>query len=565
MPKINNRPEFFDVVVVGAGLGGIYAVHKFLQEGLKAVALEKADQIGGVWNYNRYPGARVDVDSTDYSYSFSPELYREWRWSERYATQSELLRYLNHVVDRFDLRRHIRLSTPLAAAQWHPEEQRYHLETGDGASLTTRFLVMATGNLSAPRDPAIPGLADFKGQVLRTSRWPREPQDLAGKRIGLIGTGSSGVQATTALAQVAGHLTVFQRTPHYAVPARNGPVDEERYQFYASDTNNMREVFKNSKLFGVDGSGSALGTPQPAASYSPEEQEARLARQWDVGGQRFHVVFADQTSNKEANDVVAEFVRRRIRRLVKDPERAEMLCPRYPIGTRRLIQADGYYECFNRDNVSLVDITRSPIERVTDTGIQTADGHYELDVIVLALGFKAFTGEINQIAIRNADGKSPTDDWSRGPRTLFGLMTAGFPNFFTLTGAGSPSVLANLFTENEYHADWVADCINYLDANGYGSIEPEVAAQDAWTDRVAAVAQRLLRLQGNDYMVHRNEDGTRNFIPWSGGVDTYAEALEKSTANGYEGFTLNPAASLDAHSNEKIVALSVGGASHVGS
>lgn len=530
--------ESFDVVIVGAGLGGIYAVHKFLLEGLKAVSLERSDEIGGVWNYNRYPGARVDVDSTDYSYSFSPELYREWDWGERYASQAKLLRYLNHVVDRFDLRPHIRLGTPLVAARWHPEDQRYHLETGNGSKLTARFLVMATGNLSAPRDPDIPGLDNFEGQVMHTSRWPREPQDLSGKRIGLIGTGSSGVQTTTALAQVAGQLTIFQRTPHYVIPARNGPVDQERYNLYASDTNIMREYFKNSKLFGEDGSGSPLGAPQSAASYSAEEQEARLIRQWNLGGQRFHVIFADQTSNKAANDVVAEFVRRQIRTLVKDPELAEMLCPNYPIGTRRLIQADGYYECFNQDNVSLVNISRTPIERMTATGIQTARDHIELDVIVLALGFKAFTGEINQITIRNAEGKSPTDDWGRGPRTLFGLMTAGFPNFFTLTGAGSPAVLANLFTQNEYHADWVADCIKYLDKNGYSSIEPEVAAQDDWTERVASVAQRLLRLQGNDYMVHRNDDGTRNFIPWSGGVDKYVEALERSTARGYEGFKL---------------------------
>lgn len=541
--EMSDQAEFFDVVVVGAGLGGIYAVHKFSQEGLKVVALEKSDEIGGVWNYNRYPGARVDVDSTDYSYSFSPELYRDWQWSERYAPQAELLRYLNHVVDRFDLRQHIRLNTPLVAAEWRPDEQRYHLKAGDGTSLVARFLVMATGNLSEPRDPDIPGLANFRGTVLRASRWPKEEPDLAGKRIGLIGTGSSGVQTTTELAKVAGKLTVFQRTAHYSVPAQNGPVDEARREFYASDTRNMLAVFKNSKLFGEDGNGSPLGAPQPAASYPPDEQEQRLADQWAIGGQRFHVVFADQTSNREANDVVAEFVRRQIRSIVKDADLAEKLCPQYPIGTRRLIQADGYYDCFNQDNVALVDISEAPIETVTETGIQTADGHHELDVIVLALGFKAFTGEIKQIDIRNEKGKTPTGRWDRGPQTLFGLMTAGFPNFFMLTGPGSPAVLANLFTQNEYHVDWVFECIKYLDENGYSSIEPELGAQQAWSKRVAEVALRLLRLQGNDYMVHRNDDGTRAFIPWSGGVDAYVEALEGSTERGYEGFRLQPAIS----------------------
>lgn len=533
------RVENLDVVVVGAGLGGIHAVHRFLQEGLTVVALEKADDIGGVWNYNRYPGARVDVDSTDYSYSFSPELYRDWEWSERYATQGELLRYLHHVVERFGLASHIRLNTPLTRARWIPQEQRYHLTAGDGTELTARFLVMATGNLSEPRDPDVPGLANFGGQVLRTSRWPKEAVDLGGLRVGLVGTGSSGVQTTTALAGHVGHLFVFQRTPHYAVPAQNGEVDQERRALYASDTQFMRQFFKTSKLFGEDGGGSPLGPPRPAGDYGPAEQRERLERQWNLGGQRFHVVFADQTSNKAANDVVAEFVRDKIRGIVKDPAVAERLCPKYPIGTRRLIQADGYYECFNRDDVSLIDIGEAPIETVTATGIQTASGHFQLDVIVLALGFKAFTGEINQIDIRNEKGDTPTTDWNRGPRTLFGLMTAGFPNLFMLTGAGSPAVLANLFTQNEYHADWVADCIRYLDGNGYSSIEPEPDAVTAWSDRVASVALRLLRLQGNDYMVHRNEDGTRVFIPWSGGVDSYVEALEASTAASYAGFRLN--------------------------
>lgn len=541
MREFSREGDFFDVVVVGAGLGGIYAVHKLSQMGLRVVALEKSDEVGGVWNYNRYPGARVDVDSTDYCYSFSAELYREWRWSERYATQPELLDYLKHVVDRFDLRRHIRLNTPLVAGEWRPEVQRYFLDAGDGSKLVCRYLVMATGNLSEPRDADIPGLADFKGDVLRTSRWPRHEPELAGKRIGLIGTGSTGVQTTAALAPIAMELLVFQKTPHYAIPARNGAIDEKRFAEYAADPSVMLKYFKNSKLFGEDGTGSPLGSPQPAASYTPEQQEERLARQWGIGGQRFHVVFADQTSDRAANDVVANFVRRQIRKLVNDPVLAEQLCPQYPIGTRRLIQADGYYECFNRDNVKLVNIAEAPITRVTETGIQTADAHYELDAIVLALGFKAFTGELNQIDLRNEEGKRPTDEWGRGPRTLFGLMTAGFPNFFTLTGAGSPAVLANLFTQNEYHVDWVADCIQFLDDNGYGSIEPELAAQDAWTERVAAVALRLLRLQGNDYMVHRNEDGTRTFIPWAGGVDKYVEALEESTAKGYEGFKLTPA------------------------
>jgi cation diffusion facilitator CzcD-associated flavoprotein CzcO len=541
--------EHFDVVVVGAGLGGIYAVHKFSKEGLKVVAFEKSDEIGGVWNYNRYPGARVDVDSIEYTYSFSAELYREWKWAERYASQADLLAYLNHVVDRFDLRGLIRTGTAVTSAQWAPEEQRYIITAGEGQVVSARFLVMATGNLSEPRDATLPGLEDFKGLALRSSRWPKEGVDLAGKRVGIVGTGSSSVQATPVIAEQAEHLYVFQRTAHYSVPAQNGPLDEEQWKSYWPDPPGMlRSHWKGTKLFGAEGSRSPLGAPRPAADYTPEEQQARLEAQWEIGGQRLHVVFADQTTNKAANDIVANFVRNKIRQTVKDPALAEKLCPTYPIGTRRLIMDIGYYEAWNRDNISLVDIRESPIERVTETGIQTRDGHYELDVIVLALGFKAFIGEIDLAGVRNEKGLSPTSGWSKGPRTLLGLMTAGFPNFFTLTGPGSPSVLANLFLQNEYHVDWVADCIRYLDEHGYSSIEPEEAAQDAWTARVAEAALRLLRLQGNDYMVHRNDDGTRVFIPWSGGVDAYTQAADGAAANGYEGFKLRRPAAREATS-----------------
>jgi cation diffusion facilitator CzcD-associated flavoprotein CzcO len=535
-----SQTEAFDVVVVGAGLGGVYAVYRFLKEGLKVAALERADEVGGVWNHNRYPGARVDVDSIEYCYSFSPELYRDWRWSERYASQGELQAYLKHVVERFGLGPHIRLGTPMTGAEWRPDDQRYHITAGDGARLTARFLIMATGNLSAPRDPVIPGLSDFKGEWVTTSRWPRRPVELAGRRVGIIGTGSSGVQATTVVSQEARELFVFQRTAHYAVPAQNGPQDEEQYAVFAADPGLLMEAWRNTKLFGAEGQRSPLGVPQPAASYSAEVQQARLETQWNIGGQKFHVVFADQTRDKAANDIVAEFVRGKIRAIVKDPVTAEKLCPKYPVGTRRLIQADGYYEAFNRDNVTLVDIAESPI-RVTETGVQTKDAHYELDLIILALGFKAFVGELDKADIRNEKGETPTTHWGRGPRTLLGLMTAGFPNMFMPTGPGSPSVLANLFPQNEYHVDWIADCIRYLDAHGYASIEPELEAQDRWTERVGEVARPLLRLQGNDYMVHRNGDGTRIFIPWSGGTDAYAEAAEGIAARGYEGFRLEKA------------------------
>lgn len=528
--------EEVDVVVVGAGLGGIYALHHFSLQGLKTICVEKADSIGGVWNYNRYPGARVDVDSTDYCYCFSKEIYEGWRWSERYATQGELLRYLHYVVDRLGLAERIRLSTPMTGAEWQPDKQRYHVTTGDGVEISTRFLVMATGNLSEPRDIAIPGADSFEGTLVRSSRFPKQGVDMRGKRVAIIGTGSSGVQATPVVAEVAEHLHVFQRTAHYAVPAQNGPLDEARYALLSNDPEIARQEFKQSQLFGGDGAGSPLGAPQSAASYTPEEQQARLEAQWLVGGQRFHVVFADQTTNRAANDIVADFVRAKIRETVADPVVAEKLCPKYPIGTRRLIQDIGYYETFNRDNVTLVDAEEEAIERITPTGIQTNLRHYELDVIIVALGFKAFTGEINQANIRNENGEEPTSNWSLGPRTLLGIMTTGFPNLFMLTGPGSPAVLANLFTQNEYHVEWIADCIRYMDEKGLSSIEPEKEAEDRWTAKVKEVALPLLRLQGNDYMVHRNADGTRAFIPYAGGVHSYTAAAEAIAANNYEGF-----------------------------
>ena len=528
--------EEFDVVVVGAGLGGIYALHHFSQRGLKTICLEKADSIGGVWNYNRYPGARVDVDSTDYCYCFSKDIYQGWRWSERYATQRELLEYLHYVVDKLDLMDRIKLSTPMTGAQWRPEEQRYHVSAGKNLKVTTRFLVMATGNLSEPRDIDIPGADSFRGKLLRSSRWPKEGADMRGLRVGVIGTGSSGVQVTPVIAEVAKHLFVFQRTAHYSVPARNGPLDDTRYAALCENPDIARQEWRQSQLFGGDGVGSPLGAPRTAASYTEEEQQARLEAQWRVGGQRMHVVFADQTTNLEANTIVADFVRDKIRQTVKDPIIAEKLCPKYPIGTRRLIQDTNYYQTFNRDNVTLIDAEEEAIERIISTGIQTNLGHYDLDAIVLALGFKAFVGEINQANIRNEKGETPTTHWSRGPRTLLGIMTKGFPNMFMLTGPGSPAVLANLFTQNEYHVEWIADCIRYMNERGLVSIEPEEGAQDLWTMKVTEAALPLLRLQGNDYMVHRNDDGTRVFIPYAGGVDTYAKAAEAIAANGYEGF-----------------------------
>jgi cation diffusion facilitator CzcD-associated flavoprotein CzcO len=527
-------PADYDVIVVGAGIGGLYALHRFKSQGLSVLGLESAAGVGGVWFHNRYPGARVDVESVDYCYYFSPELYKEWRWTERYAAQPELLRYFNHVADRFDIRRHILFETPLKAARWHPDQARYHVETATGRRFTCRFLVMATGNLSTARAPDFPGLSDFQGEWVQTSHWPDRPVELAGRRIAVIGTGSSGVQAIPVLAEQASHLYVFQRTPNFSVPARNGPLDEAKFADAAADIPGRRDYLLTTRAAIT----SMLPSLRPFAEFSEAERADRLERQWALGGQGMNRVFADQGTDKAVNDRVADFVRGKIRQIVKDPAVAERLCPTdHPIGSRRLCVDTNYYDTYNRPNVTLVDIGADPIERITPTGIQTAGGHYAVDLIVFAIGFHAFRGAMDQVDIRNERGESPTQHWNRGPRTLLGLMTTGFPNFFFLTGPGSPSVLANMVILNEEHANWVGDLIAYMDENGLDLVEPEPDAQLRWAESVAEAASKLLRLGVKNYMVHVNQDdGSRVFIPYVGGLDRYLAICREVAAKHYEGF-----------------------------
>jgi cation diffusion facilitator CzcD-associated flavoprotein CzcO len=534
-PTTNTSAAEVDVIVVGAGIGGLYALHKFKSQGLSVLGLESASGVGGVWFHNRYPGARVDVESVDYCYYFSAELYREWRWTERYAAQPELVRYFNHVADRFDLRRHILFETPLKAARWDPALARYHVEAGAGRTFTCRFLVMATGNLSAARKPDFPGLSNFKGEVVQASHWPDRQVELAGRRIAVIGTGSSGVQTIPVLAEQASQLYVFQRSPNYSVPAQNGPLNEPYFEQAAKDVPGRRDYLLTTRAAIT----SNLGVSQPFDQYSPEERRDRLERQWALGGQGMNRVFADQGINQAVNDVVAEFVRGKIRQIVKDPATAERLCPYdHPIGSRRLCVDTNYYATYNRENTTLVDIAANPIERITETGIQTRDAHYEVDLIVFAIGFNAFRGALDRVDIRNEKNETPTTHWSRGPRTMLGLMTTGFPNLFLLTGPGSPSVLANMVIMNEEHVNWVADLISYMQRKNFDTVEPEAAAQALWTESVAEAASKLLRLGVKNYMVHVNaDDGSRVFIPYVGGLDRYVEICREVAADGYKGFT----------------------------
>lgn len=531
------QEELFDVAVVGGGFGGVYAVHRISKEGLSLVGIEGASGFGGTWYHNGYPGSRVDTDSVDlYSYMFSQEIYDGWQWKERYAAQPELMEHINWVADKLDVRKLFRFDTWLREAKWSNEDWRWHLKTDRGDRIACRFLVMCTGNLSEPKPIPFPGLERFKGECLQSNRWQHREVSFKGKRVAIVGTGSSGVQAVPVVAKDADHLTVFQRNPHYGVPARNGPPDREKARAISSDLAGFKE--------------SMLGRPtlptgqedrRPAAQYTPQEQKERMERQWTFGGHGMAYVFEDIGIDRASNEIASEFVRDKIREQVNDPVIAEKMCPDYPIGTRRLILEIDYYDCFNRDNVSFVDMREEPIEEITETGIRTQSNHYEVDTIIFALGFKPFLGAINTAGVVNEKGQSPKDIWARGPRTVFGLMTPGLPNFFHPTNAGSPSVLGPLILQNEFHGDWIADCITHMKESGYSTIEATEEGADIWGSKSAAVAENMLRRQENNYMVHVNpDDGSRIFQPWGAGMATYVPEVRNMTARNYEGFLFKP-------------------------
>lgn len=530
------QEELFDVAVIGAGFGGIYAVHRFRNEGLSVVGIEGAAGVGGTWYHNGYPGSRVDTDSVDlYSYMFAQEIYDEWQWKERYATQPELMEHLNWVVDKLDVRKFFRFETWLTAARWSDDDRRWHLETDRGGRISCRFLIMCTGNLSEPKPIPFPGVERFQGEVLQSNRWPHRAVSFMDKRVAIVGTGSSGVQAVPVVAEDARHLHVFQRTPHYAVPARNGPPNIEKQREISRDLNGFKESMMSRPTLPV-----GQEDRKRADQYTPEERRHRMEKQWEFGGHGMAYVFEDIGTNLAANEIAAEFVREKIRERVRDADIAQKLCPDYPIGTRRLILEIDYYECFNRDNVNLVDMREQPIEEITETGIRTRGGHYEVDQIIFALGFKPFLGAIDRAGVVNAEGRTPREVWARGPRTVFGLMTPGFPNLFHTTNAGSPSVLGPLILQNEFHVDWIADCIEHMKHAGYSVVEATEEGADLWGSKSAAVAENMIRRQVDNYMVHVNEDdGSRIFQPWGAGMATYVPEVRAMTERNYEGFAFS--------------------------
>jgi cyclohexanone monooxygenase len=515
----------FDVVVVGAGVAGLYMLHRLRGMGFSVRVYEAGEDVGGTWYWNRYPGARCDIESVDYSYSFSDELQQEWSWSYRYAAQPEILAYLNHVADRFDLRRDIQFNTRVAAAHYDEPADRWLLTMESGERVAGRFCVMATGCLSTAQLPRIPGLESFRGTWYHTGHWPHDGVDFTGQRVGVIGTGSSAIQAIPVIAEQAAHLYVFQRTPNFSVPAWNRPTDPEEERAYKATYAERRRKARESR------SGFLIplnrNSETPAFEVSPEEREKEFRARWERGGFGLLASFSDLYSNKADNDLAAQFVHARIREIVHDPEVAEALLPRdHPIGTKRLCVDTNYYETYNRENVTLVNIRTAPIEAISETGIRTTEAEYELDSIVFATGFDAMTGALFAIDIRGRGGQVLKEKWAAGPRTYLGLMSAGFPNLF-------------LITSIEQHVEWVSECIDYLHERNIATIEPTLAAEDDWVEHVNEVAAETLYPTAASWYMGANVPGKpRIFMPYVGGVGAYRKRCEEIAQQGYEGFTL---------------------------
>jgi cyclohexanone monooxygenase len=524
-----------DVVIVGAGFGGMYMLYRARELGHSAKIIESGSGVGGTWYWNRYPGARCDVQSMSYSYSFSEELQEEWSWPERYAAQPDILRYANYVADKYDLRRSIVFDTRVTAAQYDTATNRWLLQTATGQEFVARFCIMATGCLSVPKTPDINGLENFSGDVYHTANWPRAGVDFADKRVGLIGTGSSGIQSTPPIAAQARHLTIFQRTPNFSIPACNSPLTPHQERNIKVNYGNLRQKARNS--YAGDWADEYIVS---ILSLSDEEREAEFEKRWLEGGFNFQYAFVDLIESETANRLAAEFVHRKIREKVHDSAIAEMLCPKdHPIGTKRLCVDTGYYETFNRSNVALVDLKATPIEEVAPDGIRTCAQKIGLDCIVLATGFDAMTGALARIDVRGKYGQLLAEEWKYGARAYLGLAVAGFPNMFIITGPGSPSVLANMILACEQHIDWIADCIRYMTSHSLDTVEATVEAQELWVERVIESADRTLYPKANSWYLGANVPGKpRVFMPFVDGFGVYGKICARIAAGGYEGFEL---------------------------
>ncbi len=526
-----------DALIVGAGFAGLYLLHRLRGAGFRARVYEAGGGVGGTWYWNRYPGARCDVESLSYSYQFDEALQQEWEWTERYAVQPEILRYANHVADRFALWPDMQFDTRVAAAHWDADGLwRVRLEAEGRApeTVTARFCIMATGCLSTANLPDIPGRNSFRGATYHTGRWPHEEVDFTGLRVAVIGTGSSAIQSIPAIAKQAAQLTVFQRTANYSVPAQNRPLDPAEVAAVKADYRGLREEAKTRfGCFVVD-------LPRPSAlADSPEQRVAEFERRWQTGGLTFMASYEDLLYDAEANETAAEFVRAKIRATVRDPETARTLMPTNVIGCKRLCVDTGYFETYNRPNVRLIDINEQPISEITGSGVAVEGEEIAADAIVFATGFDAMTGSLKRIDIRGRGGLPLRDAWEAGPRTYLGLAVNGFPNLFTITGPGSPSVLTNMMPSIEQHVEWVSDCIEALRDRGATVIEAERAAQDDWVGHVNELADASLRSTCSSWYVGANVPGKpRVFMPYIGGYPAYAARCAEIAAAGYEGFAI---------------------------
>jgi cyclohexanone monooxygenase len=533
-----------DALVVGAGFAGMYTLYELRNRGFSVKVVERGDGVGGTWYWNRYPGARCDVESLNYSFSFDEQLEQDWTWSERYSPQPEILAYANHVADRFDLRKDIEFETSVEWAAWDDAAAMWRVSTSKGETIGARFYIMASGCLSQSKLPEVEGIENFRGLTYHTGHWPHEGVDFSGQRVGVIGTGSSGIQSIPIIAEQAASLTVFQRTPNFSMPAHNRPLSGEESEAMKAIYPQHREAARRSG-FGVP----ADEPTRSALEVSKEERDAVYERGWDSGNLVGMLLgFNDLLTNKEANDTAAEFIRNKIRSIVKDPQTAEDLCPHdHPLGTKRPCLDTGYYETFNRENVQLVNLRRTPIVEITATGIRTTDHELTFDAIVFATGFDAMTGALVAVDIKGRDGVTLKEKWHDGTRTYLGLMVHGFPNLFTITGPASPSVFSNMMISIEQHVDWIADCLTYLRDHDLDVIEPDQDAEDFWVEHNAEAGEATLYPLANSWYMGSNVPGKpRVLMPYIGGVGIYREECDAIVAEGYRGFAMRQGQRVDA-------------------
>lgn len=523
-----------DVIVVGAGFGGMYAVYRFREMGKRVVGIEAGGDVGGVWYWNRYPGARCDLMSVDYSYGFSPEIEQEWTWSEQFAGQPEILAYANFVADKLRLRDSFKFSTRVVGAHWDETARLWRVTTDQGEVLEAPYCVMSTGPLSIPKDPDIPGIERFKGQLLRAQKWPHEPVSFAGKRVGLIGTGSTGIQIVQEVGRQAGELYVFQRTPSFTLPMRNHKLDAEYITEMKRNYRGLREASRNNPT-----GGNRPVSTRPYFSLPPSQRRQLMEQAWENGGHTFLGIFSDLTINAEANEQVADFVRDKIGQVVKDPKTAEALKPRgYPIFARRPCIDTEYYETYNLPTVHLKDCLTDPIVEITGKGVRTQAGEVELDMLIFATGYDALTGALLAFDVVGRNGKKLNEKWKSGSRSYLGLMMEGFPNLFTTCGANGPAALANIITINEHDVDWIADLMVHMEKHGLAVAEPTKEAEDEWMKLVFTLAERSLLRKANTWWVGSNVKGKpQGLSMFIGGFNKYREHCTAVATDGYKKLT----------------------------